>query len=199
LVASPPFSSSLSVIDEEQLIQSILKGDSAAYGILVERYQNRLLHCVLSVISDADEAEDVVQESFVQAYVKLNTFQQNSQFFTWLYRIAFNFALTRRRRKRHVTSLDQARDVNGSEPVSSNEAPDHQMRQNESVQQVRLAMSKLSDDHRIILNLREMEDLSYERLAEILEISIGTVRSRLSRARNALKEQLERQTDWTDK
>ncbi len=184
--------------DEAQLIRSALDGDSSSFGILVERYQNRLLHCVLSVISDAEEAEDVVQESFVQAYIKLDTFQQNSQFFTWLYRIAFNNALSRRRRRKVGTSLDQAREVGGLEPITRAVSPDHQLLQSENIQQVREALAQLTDDHRIILNLREMEDMSYEDIAVALDISIGTVRSRLSRARNALKEQLEQDGDWSD-
>jgi RNA polymerase sigma-70 factor, ECF subfamily len=186
------------VNDEAQLIRSALDGDSSSFGVLVERYQNRLIHCILSVISDVEEAEDVVQESFVQAYIKLDTFQQNSQFFTWLYRIAFNNALSRRRRRKGGTSLDQAREVGGLEPSARVAAPDHHLLQSENIQQVRDALARLTDDHRIILNLREMEDMAYEDIATTLDISIGTVRSRLSRARNALKEQLERDGDWGD-
>ncbi len=184
--------------DEALLIKSALDGDSSSFGVLVERYQNRLMNCVLSVISDTEEAEDVIQESFIQAYVKLDTFQQNSQFFTWLYRIAFNNALSRRRRRKTGTSLDQAREAGGSEPTARIETPDHRMLQSENIQHVRDALARLSDDHRIILNLREMEDMAYDDIAATLNISIGTVRSRLSRARNALKEQLERQGDWSD-
>lgn len=149
------------------------------------------MSCVLGVISDVEEAEDVVQESFIQAYVKLDTFQQNSRFFTWLYRIAFNNALSRRRRRRGASSLDQAREAGAADPIADVEPPDQRILQNESVRRIREAMLRLSDDHRIILDLREMQDLSYEDIAVALDISIGTVRSRLSRARNALKSELE--------
>lgn len=149
------------------------------------------MNCVLGIINDVEEAEDVVQESFVQAYVKLDTFQQNSRFFTWLYRIAFNNALSRRRRRKGAASLDQVREAGGADPISKVEPPDHRMLQTERVHGIREAMSRLSDDHRIILELREMQDLAYESIAEALDISIGTVRSRLSRARNALKAELE--------
>ncbi len=185
-----------SVNDETQLIHSALQGESSSFGILVARYQDRLLSCVLNVIGDPEESEDVVQESFIQAYLKLDTFQHHSQFFTWLYRIAFNNALSRRRRRRTTLSLDLARESTGSEPASHSEAPDANMVRSEKIEQLRDAMLELSDDHRIILTFREMQDMSYEDIATALDISIGTVRSRLSRARNALKSQLELSDDW---
>jgi RNA polymerase sigma-70 factor (ECF subfamily) len=179
------------VNDEPQLISAALAGDSASFGVLVTRYQSRLFNCVLGVIADTEEAEDVVQESFVQAYLKLDSFQQNSRFFTWLYRIAFNNALSRRRRRKSAASLDQAREAGVAEPISRFDAPDHAILQSENVRRIRVAMAKLSEDHRIILELREMQEMAYEDIAEYLVISIGTVRSRLSRARNALKLELE--------
>jgi RNA polymerase sigma-70 factor (ECF subfamily) len=184
------------VNDETQLIHSALQGESASFGKLVSRYQDRLFSCVLGVIGDPDETEDVVQESFIQAYLKLDTFQHNSQFFTWLYRIAFNNALSRRRRRRTTLSLEVARESSGDEPTSFVESPEANLVRTEKIQQLRDAMVELSDDHRIILTLREMEEMSYEDIASVLEISIGTVRSRLSRARNALKSQLELSDDW---
>ena len=194
---NPQSSSSIaSVNDEAQLIHSALQGESASFGKLVSRYQDRLFSCVLNVLGDPDESEDVVQESFIQAYLKLDTFQHNSQFFTWLYRIAFNNALSRRRRRRTPLSLEVARESSGSEPPSPGELPDANLIRNEKIQQLRDAMLALSDDHRIILTLREMQEKSYEDIAGILAISIGTVRSRLSRARNALKSQLELSKDW---
>jgi len=184
------------VKDETELIQSALSGNSEAFGVLVSRYQDRLYACIVNVVNKADEADDVVQESFIQAYLKLDTFQHSSQFFTWLYRIAFNNALSRRRRHRNYLSLDEAHEMSGSEPTARIEMPDHQMLQQENVGQIQDALAMLSEDHRSILVLRELEDTSYEDIAEILEISIGTVRSRLSRARAALKSQLEKISDY---
>lgn len=193
----PPTSSSIaSVNDETELIHSALQGESSSFGVLVGRYQDRLFSCVLNVIDDPDEAEDVVQESFIQAYLKLDTFQHNSRFFTWIYRIAFNNALSRRRRRRNTLSLDLARENTGAEPTAKFDSPENNLVRNENVDQLRAAMLELSDDHRIILTLREMQDMSYEDIAVVLDISIGTVRSRLSRARNALKTQLELSPDW---
>ena len=102
--------------DEDELIQSALAGKTSSFEVLVTRYQDRLYTAMISVVGSTDEAEDVVQEAFIQAYLKLDTFQQNSRFFTWLYRIAFNFALARRRRHRGHLSLEESRENSGAEP-----------------------------------------------------------------------------------
>lgn len=177
--------------EESQLIDRALRGDRGAFTELVEKNQDRLFASMLQITGSPDEAEEVVQEAFIRAFMKLATFQRNSQFFTWLYRIAFNSALSRRRRKRARISLDQWRENNGLEVASQGDAVDEPMLQRERVAMVRQALRALSEDHRSILVLREMEDYSYEEIAEILEVSIGTVRSRLSRARGQLKVLLE--------
>lgn len=177
--------------EEAELIDAALKGDTEAFGRLVQTHQDRLFGAMLQVTRSAEEAEDVVQEAFVRAYVKLHTFQRNSRFFTWLYRIAFNSALSRRRRKRATISLDQTREVTGIEPIDAVDAPDERMLQRERVSMVRAALDRLSDEHRAIMVLRELENHAYEDIAEILEISIGTVRSRLNRARTQLRQTLE--------
>lgn len=184
--------------DDSALIESALRGDRAAFGGLVHRYQDRLHAAMLQVTGSAEEAEDVVQDAFVRAFLKLDTFQNHSQFFTWLYRIAFNSALSRMRRRRGTMSLDQAREAVGDEPVDRVDPPDARILRDERVTSVRVALQRLSDDHRTILVLREMEDHAYEQIAEILQISVGTVRSRLSRARNQLRialEELQRSED----
>lgn len=176
--------------DESQLINRALAGDSSAYGVLVQRYQDRLYSAIVNVVGCRVEAEDVVQDAFVQAYVKLDTFQQNSKFFTWIYRIAFNAALSRRRRRRVTVSVEQSREDTGNEPESDDDAPEDRMMREERVGEVQRALLELTEDHRAILILREMQEMAYEDIADVLNISIGTVRSRLSRARNALRDQL---------
>ena len=177
--------------DDAELIEAALTGDRTAFEGLVHRYQDRLYAAMVQVIGSAEEAEDVVQDAFVRAFLKLNTFQNNSQFFTWLYRIAFNSALSRMRRRKGTTSLDQARETVGEEPIDSFAGPDERLLRDERVRTVQVALSRLSEDHRSILVLREMQEHPYEQIAEILDISIGTVRSRLSRARAQLKVVLE--------
>ena len=182
----------MSRVDEESdLIDQALTGDRGAFTRLVQLNQDRLFASMLQVTGSPDEAEEVVQEAFIRAFIKLDTFQRNSQFFTWLYRIAFNSALTRRRRNRARVSLDQFRETTGNEIADSGAGVDEPMLQKERIAMVREAMKRLTDEHRSILVLREMDEQSYESIAEILEISIGTVRSRLSRARKQLKLALE--------
>ncbi|MDA9776803.1 sigma-70 family RNA polymerase sigma factor [Rubripirellula sp.] len=179
---------------ESQLIELAIAGDHAAFTTLVELNQDRLFASMLQVTGSADEAEEVVQEAFIRAFMKLDSFQGNSQFFTWIYRIAFNAALSRRRRNRSKVSLDYLRE-GGSEPVIEQDAADEPLLRRERVAVVRRALADLSEDHRAILVLREMEGFSYEEIAEIAQISIGTVRSRLSRARAQLKLLIEAITD----
>lgn len=180
---------------EDELIRQALAGHSQAYGELVHRYQDRLYSAMLHVVGSHDEAEDVVQDSFVQAYVKLDTFQGNSRFFTWLYRIAFNNALSRRRRRRTDMSIEQSREVSGGEPEDRQESPDEPLLRSERITMVKAAMQRLTEEHRHILVLREMQDMAYEDIATILNINIGTVRSRLSRARNQLHDILKEMMD----
>jgi len=172
---------------EPELIERALAGDRVAFAELVRENQDRLFASMLQVTGSPEEAEEVTQEAFIRAFIKLDTFQRNSQFFTWLYRIAFNNALTRRRKKRARISLDQIQEDNGMEVVDGNEGVDASMLRDERVALVRRAIETLSEEHRRILVLREMDEFSYEEIAEILDISIGTVRSRLSRARRQLK------------
>jgi len=179
-------------VDEDQLlINRALGGERAAFGELALRHQDRLFASMLGVTGSVEEAEDVVQDAMVRAFLKLDSFQQNSQFFTWLYRIAFNVALSRHRRRRSRISIDQNREMTGDEPVDDGETPCEPMLRRERVEMVQRALSQLTDQHRAILILREMDECSYEEIAEILEISIGTVRSRISRARGQLKLVLE--------
>lgn len=176
---------------EQELIAESLTGSHESYCELVNRFSGRLLSAMLHVIGNHDDAEEVVQETFVQAFVKLDTFQGNSQFFTWLYRIAFNNSLSRRRRRRPDISLDSSREASGADPEDRVESPDEPLLRQEKINLVHRGLQLLTEEHRNILVLREMNDMAYEDIAEVLDINIGTVRSRLSRARAALKTILE--------
>ncbi|MGE0755974.1 MAG: RNA polymerase sigma factor [Pirellulaceae bacterium] len=184
--------------NESELIDESLRGNAAAFGKLVRIHQDRLFNAVSHFIGDATEAEDVVQEAFVQAYVKLDTFQGSSAFYTWLYRIAFNTAVSRKRRKRLATSVDSNREQVGDEPVDRGDAPDARLLREEQAARVQLALAQLSDEHRAILVLREIDGLEYEAIADALEINVGTVRSRLHRARLALRDRLAADGDAPD-
>ncbi|MFW6170121.1 MAG: RNA polymerase sigma factor [Planctomycetota bacterium] len=177
--------------DDAQLIAEALAGNRGAFEQLVRRYQVRLFHTLLHMVGSREEAEDVCQEAFVQAFVKLETFGGRSAFYTWLYRIAFNVAVSRNRRKRTDLSIDEHRERTGDEPIDGEPQPaDHVLRE-EQVRQVRGAINTLSEQYRAILVLRDIEGCCYETIAEILDLPLGTVRSRLHRARLQLRERLQ--------
>jgi RNA polymerase sigma-70 factor (ECF subfamily) len=178
------------VKDDVQLIGEALDGDSAAYGQLVTRYQDRLYNTLVHVAGSTDTAYDIVQDAFVQAYVKLETFERSSAFYTWLYRIAVNLAISRKRREKPMASIEQVREVLGHEPIDAADRPEARLERRERACQVRQALAALSEEHRTILILREMEGCSYEQIAEILDLPIGTIRSRLHRARIQVRDQL---------
>lgn len=178
------------VNNDSQLIERTLAGDSAAFGQLVRKYQDRLYNTMVHVVGGGDDALDVVQDAFVQAFVKLDSFQQISAFYTWLYRIAFNVAATYRRRRKRIVSMDRTREISGEEPTDPRGGPADRAEQVERRHQVRAALAKLSEEHRSVVVLREIDGCCYETIAEILELPVGTVRSRLHRARLQLREQL---------
>ena len=176
--------------EDSVLIQDTLSGSPVAFGRLVEKYQDRLYNTMLHFVGDAEETLDVVQEAFVQAYLNLKSFQGESAFYTWLYRIAFNIAATHHRRKKPVQSMDRLRAETGHESADPRQSPALQAEREERSQKVRQAIATLSEDHRAVLVLRDLDGYTYEEIAKILAIPIGTVRSRLHRARLELRDKL---------
>ncbi|MEY3172201.1 MAG: Sigma-24 [Planctomycetota bacterium] len=176
-----------------QLINRALQGDSRAFDALVLRYQDRLVHSLQHSLCSRDEALDAAQSAFLQAWTRLNTFRGESGFYPWLYRIARNAAITRRRKMPATGSLDQLLEHRGYEPVDQqpHTAPEDALQRSEEVQRVRNALRKIPEEFRQPLVLREIDGLSYEEIASILEIPLGTVRSRIFRARHELLEKLE--------
>jgi len=179
-----------STTDDRHLVEAALAGDKHAFGCLVERYQDRVFNTLVRVLGSRDDARDVVQDAFVQAFVKLDSFRGDAKFYTWLYRIAMNLALSQRRRRRPTESLDTAKDNVGEEPMTQQPTAAEELIRRERAEMLQQALLNLNDEHRQILVLREMESCSYEAISEILELPVGTVRSRLFRARMQLKEQL---------
>lgn len=175
---------------DARLVEAALAGDRDAFGDLVTRYQHRLYNALVRIGGEPEDAADAAQEAFIQAYQKLGSFRGESKFYTWLCRIAMNVSFSRRRRRRPTTSLDDAKDRAGEEPMDRQATPmDGAMRQ-EEIQQVQTALAHLGGQHSKILVLREIEGCSYEAIADILKLPVGTVRSRLFRARMQLKEKL---------
>ncbi len=179
--------------DDTPLVKAALAGDSNAFGVLVERHQDQLYNTLFRVLGCREDAHDVAQEAFVQAFVKLPSFKGAAQFYTWLYRIGMNLALSHLRRRRPKRSVDDMKGRAGEEPIDRQAGPGQQLAQNEQVEAVQSALNLLGDEQRQILVLRELEGCSYDTIAEILSLPIGTVRSRLFRARLQLREKLQQQ------
>ncbi|HET6881876.1 MAG TPA: sigma-70 family RNA polymerase sigma factor [Pirellulales bacterium] len=185
-------------MDDKQLIEAALAGNSAAFGDLVRKYQDRLYNTMCHLLGSPEDAKDVVQDAFVKAFVKLESFQSASGFYTWLYRIAFNTAMSSQRRRRPTQSIDLRHD-GGQEPLDAGAAPGDRLEREELAEQVRGALETLTEEHRTVLVLRDVDGCDYEAMANILDIPVGTVRSRLHRARLQLREQLKKvlQADTT--
>ncbi|TWT77614.1 ECF RNA polymerase sigma factor SigW [Posidoniimonas polymericola] len=176
--------------EDDQTIDQALAGDSAAFGRLVEKYQDRLYNSLLRYTGSSEDAQDIAQDAFVQAFVKLSSFKRNSAFFTWLYRIGFNRAASNARKRRERTSFDQLSEAGAPDPTDHQAPPEAAMLAQERVELVRQAVAELADDHRQVVVLREFDGFDYQQISEVLEIPIGTVRSRLFRARMQMKERL---------
>lgn len=179
-------------MNDQELIDRTLQGSAEAFGGLVTRYQDRLYRHLLVVTGKAEDAEEVAQEAFVLAYQKLSSFRGRSQLYTWIYRIAINLWISRRRKKSSQMPPQSLHGAAFIEPSDTGPCPADQVLRAEQVGQVRAALSQLPEEYRTILVLRELDDCDYETIAEMLDVPVGTVRSRLHRARLNLKEVLER-------
>jgi RNA polymerase sigma-70 factor, ECF subfamily len=179
--------------DDQRLITECLRGRTAAFGELVCRYQDRLFNTVYRLLDNADDAQDVVQEAFLNAYLSLDSFKGDSLFFTWLYRIAINTAISLKRKQRVAISMSTTREGGGvAEPPDPSEygRPGHALERAEEERRIQNALNRLSPEHRAVLIMKDMEGQKYEAMAEVLQVPIGTIRSRLHRARVELREVL---------
>jgi RNA polymerase sigma-70 factor, ECF subfamily len=188
--------------DDQRLIAECLEGRTAAFGELVRRYQDRLYNTVYRLLDNAEDAQDVVQDSFLHAYQSLNTFKGDSLFFTWLYRIAFNAAISWKRKQRALlrwqSANEKERQVLLPTEVAEKDQPGYALEQADEERRIQGALNRVSPEHRAVLILKDMEGQKYETMAEILEVPIGTIRSRLHRARLELRvvlEQMEKPKD----
>ncbi len=182
--------------DDHRLIAASLDGDTAAFGELVRRYQDRLYNTVYRLLDNADDAQDVVQDAFLNAYQSLAGFKGDSQFFTWLYRIAVNTAISHKRKQRVTLSIEAGRNgLERLEPPDNSDAsqPGQALERAEEQRRVQRALNRLSLEHREVLILKDLEGEKYEAMAERLGVPIGTIRSRLHRARCELRELLEKE------
>ena len=179
--------------DDLRLIRECREGNTAAFGVLVSRYQDRLFNTVLRLVTNAEDARDVVQEAFLHAYQSLHSFKGDSLFFTWLYRIAVNTAISMKRKQKPTLRIQPGGDdKNAIDPLDSSESnrPGHAIEMAEEERWVHEALAKLSAEHRAVLVMKDMDGMKYEEMADILGVPVGTIRSRLHRARLEMRDLL---------
>lgn len=178
------------------LVERVQAGDQEAFGLLVVKYQRKLLRLVMRLVRDPAEAEDVTQEAFIKAYRALPNFRGDSAFYTWLYRIGVNTAknwlVAHGRRMPTMSEVvdDDAEGVEEGILLRDDETPDRVLMSRQIGETVNAAMEALPEDLRTAISLREIEGLSYEEIAQVMDCPIGTVRSRIFRAREAIATRL---------
>ena len=181
---------------DQLLVDRAQHGDKKAFELLVVKYQRKLMRLISRLIRDQAEAEDVVQEAFIKAYRALPQFRGDSAFYTWLYRIgintAKNYLVTQGRRAPTSTEADveEAETFDDGDQLRDINTPESMLATKQIAETVNLAMEVLPDELRMAITLREIEGLSYEDIAEAMHCPIGTVRSRIFRAREAIAEKL---------
>lgn len=182
---------------DEDLVQKIKDGDQDAFEHLVHRYEGKIYSVAYRFMGSHADAGDLAQDTFIRMYQALPGFRGDSSFATWLYRIAANACRDelRKRQRRRSVSMDEMIEASPANiPVAAGEySPEETVQRHETQLRVQECLNRLSDDHRLILVMREIQGLSYEEIAGMLDCSLGTVKSRISRARNALKERLREQ------
>jgi RNA polymerase sigma-70 factor (ECF subfamily) len=181
---------------DQQLVERVQRGDKQAFGLLVSKYQRKLARLLSRLIRDPAEVEDVAQETFIKAYRALPSFRGDSAFYTWLYRIgintAKNFLVSQGRRAPTTTDFDseEAETFEEGDQLRDINTPERLLMTKQIGDTVNVAMEALPEELRTAIVLREIEGLSYEEIATIMECPIGTVRSRIFRAREAISEKL---------
>jgi RNA polymerase sigma-70 factor, ECF subfamily len=180
---------------DRQLVERVQAGDRSAFNLLVLKYQHRVLKLIGRFVSDAAEAEDVAQEAFLKAYRALASFRGDSAFYTWLYRIAINTAKnalvsSRRRPVEFDLDLQDPEQYDRHAKLKDADTPEGVLLTEEIREVVEKAMEQLPEDLRTAIVLRELEGLSYEEIAEAMDCPVGTVRSRIFRAREAIDKKL---------
>lgn len=180
---------------DEELVLRVQQGDKSAYDLLVIKYQHKIIQLVNRYVKDPSEAQDVAQEAFIKAYRALGSFRGESAFYTWLYRIAINTAKnylmsrSRRNADAHVDVQD-AEEIEKAPQLHGMETPERQLLSQEIIETIKTAIAKLPEEMRTAIMLREFEGMSYEEIAEAMDCPVGTVRSRIFRAREAIDSKL---------
>ena len=184
---------------EAELLTRCAKGDTGAFGKLVNHYENAVFNLVFRMVGNRHDAEDVTQEVFIRAFRKIRTFGGRSSFATWLYSIAANQSISERRRRSaksrkgsvQMSVLDSNDNGTAYDPPGDGPAPDTKLQASETHRQIEQAIAELDDDFRTVVVLRDIEELDYSTISDVLGCSRGTVKSRLHRARLELRQKLQ--------
>lgn len=182
-------------VADQVLVERVQHGDKSAFDILVRKYQHRIIKLIMRYVSDPSEAMDVAQEAFIKAYRAMPKFRGDSAFYTWMYRIAINTA------KNHLVSMGrrppgsdidaaEAENYSADNGLSHHESPERLLLRDEIEKVVFDTIESLPDELKTAITLRELEGMSYEEIAEVMGCPIGTVRSRIFRAREAIDNKL---------
>jgi RNA polymerase sigma-70 factor (ECF subfamily) len=177
------------------LVERVQKGDKRAFDLLVRKYQHRVVAVISRYVSDWSECQDVAQEAFIRAYRAMAAFRGDSQFYTWMYKIATNTAKNHlvsqgRRPPADDIAIDDAVLLDGGMRLKDRATPEHELLRQEIEQTVFATVEQLPEDLKTAITLREVDGLSYEEIAEKMNCPIGTVRSRIFRARDAIDQKL---------
>ena len=180
---------------DHELVQRVQRGDSAAFDLLVRKYQHRIVALIGRYVSDWSECQDVAQETFMRAYRALGNFRGDAQFYTWLHRIAVNTAknhLVASNRRPPTGDIDiaDAEQFDSGVRLRDNDTPERELMRQQMEQTVMRAVEALPEELRVAITLREAEGMSYEEIATRMDCPIGTVRSRIFRAREAIDQEL---------
>ncbi|CBL44514.1 RNA polymerase sigma-24 factor [gamma proteobacterium HdN1] len=180
---------------DQLLVERVQRGDKRAFDLLVRKYQHRVIAVINRYVRDPDEAMDIAQETFVKAYRALDRFRGESAFYTWIFRIAVNtaknFIVARGRRPPDAdVAIEDAEYHDGGIALHELANPENQLFRDELEQAVQRALDKLPEDLRAAVTLREFDGLSYEEIAEVMDCPIGTVRSRIFRAREVIDNEI---------
>jgi RNA polymerase sigma-70 factor, ECF subfamily len=180
---------------DQALVERVQQGDKRAFDLLVRKYQHRLISVISRYISDWSECQDVAQETFIRAYRALGGFRGDSAFYTWVYKIAINTAKNYlvsqgRRPPADDITIEDAVALDGGMRLKERATPEHELLRQEIEQTVFATVEQLPEELKMAITLREVDGLSYEEIAETMNCPIGTVRSRIFRAREAIETQL---------
>ena len=180
---------------DQALVERVQSGDTRAFDLLVRKYQHKIVSVVTRYVSDWSEAQDVAQEAFIRAYRAIGAFRGDSAFYTWVYKIAINTAknhLVSRGRRPPIgdITIDDAVQLEGASQLRDRATPERELLRQEIEQTVSSTVEALPEELRTAITLREVDGLSYEEIAEAMSCPIGTVRSRIFRAREAIDEKL---------